>query len=153
MSRINEIILGIAYQVVTVVRNASASSEDSKDMCSVPGLGRCPGGVHGNPLQYSCLENPMGRGAWQATVHGVTKSLTLLKWLSTVHEVVMPKWKRYAMTRTCATTVQNKVIDTNLQVLNFSKGTIRKWMWDHILRPNQSLFQKKYNILDQNQEH
>ena len=41
-----------------------------------PGLGRSPGGVHGNPLQYSCLENPMDRGAWWATVHGVTESNT-----------------------------------------------------------------------------
>jgi len=45
---------------------------------SVPGLGRSPGGGHGNPLQYSCLENPMDRGAWQATVHEVTKSWTRL---------------------------------------------------------------------------
>ena len=41
---------------------------------SIPGLGRSPGGGHDNPLQYSCLENPMDRGAWQATVHGVAKS-------------------------------------------------------------------------------
>ena len=40
----------------------------------IPGLGRSPGGGHGNPLQYSCLENPMDRGAWRATIHGVTKS-------------------------------------------------------------------------------
>ena len=42
----------------------------------IPGLERSPGGGHGNPLQYSCLENPMDRGAWQATVHGVTESDT-----------------------------------------------------------------------------
>ena len=40
---------------------------------SIPGLGRSPGGGHGNPLQYSCLENPMDRGAWRAAVHGVAK--------------------------------------------------------------------------------
>ena len=45
----------------------------------VPGLGRSPGGANGLPLQYSCLENPMDRGAWRATVHGVTKSQTRLK--------------------------------------------------------------------------
>ena len=45
---------------------------------SIPGLGRLPGGGHGNPLQYSCLENPMDRGAWWATVHGVAKSWTRL---------------------------------------------------------------------------
>ena len=45
-------------------------------MDSIPGLGRSPGEGHGNPLQYSCLENPMDRGAWQVTVHGVVKSRT-----------------------------------------------------------------------------
>ena len=43
------------------------------DPSSIPGLRRSPGGGHGNPLQYSCLENPMDRGAWQAVVHGVAK--------------------------------------------------------------------------------
>ena len=79
MGRIKEIILGMAYQVVTVVKNAHANSGDLRDMGSVPGLGRCPGGGHGNPLQYSCLENPMDKGGWQATVHGVAKSLTRLQ--------------------------------------------------------------------------
>ena len=46
------------------------------DLGSIPGWGRFPGGGHGNPLQYSCLENPMNRGAWQATVHGLAKSWT-----------------------------------------------------------------------------
>ena len=45
-----------------------------RDMGSIPGSGRSPGGEYGNPLQYSCLENPMDREAWWATVHGVTKS-------------------------------------------------------------------------------
>ena len=52
-------------------------------MGSVPGLGKSPGGGHGNPLQYSCLENPMERGPWLAIAHGVTKSQTQLKRLST----------------------------------------------------------------------
>ena len=50
--------------------------------CSIPGSGRALGGGHGNPFQYSCLENPMDRGAWWTTVHGVTKSQTRLKQLS-----------------------------------------------------------------------
>ena len=54
-----------------------------KSANSVPGSGRSPGGGHGNPLQYSCLENPMDRGAWRATVHGVAQSQTQLKGLST----------------------------------------------------------------------
>ena len=48
------------------------------DAGSIPGLGRSPGGGHGNPLLYSCLENPVDRGAWGATVHGVAKSQTRL---------------------------------------------------------------------------
>ena len=54
-----------------------------RDSSSFPGLGRSPGGGHGNPLQYSCLENPMDRGAWRATVHTVVQSWIRLKRLST----------------------------------------------------------------------
>ena len=53
-----------------------ASACDAEDPSSIPGLGRSPGEGNGNPLQYFCLENPMDRGAWQATVHGVAKSQT-----------------------------------------------------------------------------
>ena len=63
-------------QVALVVKKLSASAEDVREVSSVRGLGRSPGGGHGNPLQYSCLENPMDRGAWEATVHGVAKSRT-----------------------------------------------------------------------------
>ena len=57
-----------------VVKNLPASAGDVRDAGSVPGFGRSSGGGHGNPLQYSCLENPMDRGAWQATAHGVAES-------------------------------------------------------------------------------
>ena len=57
-----------------VVKNPPASAEDTRDTGSIPELGRSPGGGHGNSLQYSCLENLMDRGVWQATVHGVIKS-------------------------------------------------------------------------------
>ena len=59
-----------------MVKNSPANAEDMRDMDLIPGLGRSPGGGHGNPLQYSCLENPMDRGAWQATVHRVSESQT-----------------------------------------------------------------------------
>ena len=55
---------------------------DIRDGGSIPELGRSPGGGHGDPLQYSCLENPMDRGAWRATVHSVAKSWTQLKQLA-----------------------------------------------------------------------
>ena len=54
-----------------MVKNVPANA---RDIGSIPGSGRSPGGRHGNPLQDSCLENPMNKGAWQATVHGVTES-------------------------------------------------------------------------------
>ena len=65
----------------TVVKNLSAVQEMHAG--SIPGSGRSPAGGHGNPLQYSRLENPMDRGAWRATVHKVAKSQTRLKRLST----------------------------------------------------------------------
>ena len=58
--------------------DGKASSCNVGDPGSIPGSGRSPGEGNGNPLQYSCLENPMDRGAWQATVHGVSKSRTRL---------------------------------------------------------------------------
>ena len=68
-----------ASQVALVVKNPPANAGDQRDVGSNPGSGRSPGEGNGNPLQYSCLENPMDRGAWWATVHGVTKSQTRLK--------------------------------------------------------------------------
>ena len=59
-----------ASRMALVVKNPPANAGDTRDMGLIPGLGRSPGGGHGNPLQYSCLENPMDRGAWRATVHG-----------------------------------------------------------------------------------
>ena len=59
-----------------VVKNPPANSEDIRDAGSLPALRRSPGGGHGNPLQYSCLENSMDRGVWQTMVNGVAKSQT-----------------------------------------------------------------------------
>ena len=56
--------------------DSEESTCNAGDPGSIPELGRSPGGGHGNPLQYSCLENPMDRGAWRATVHGVAESDT-----------------------------------------------------------------------------
>ena len=66
----------LASQVALVVKNLPANAGDIRDMGSIPGLGRSARGGHGNPLQYSCLENPMDRGVWRAIVHRVTKSQT-----------------------------------------------------------------------------
>ena len=63
-------------QVVLVVKHTSANARDVRDMGSIPGLGRSPGGGHGGPLQFSCLENPKDRGAQLVRVHMVAESST-----------------------------------------------------------------------------
>ena len=78
-----------ASQVMLVVKNPFANAGDIKDADFIPGSERFPGGQHGNPLQYSCLESPRDRGAWRATVHRVTKSRTRLKRLRT-HTLTEP---------------------------------------------------------------
>ena len=65
-----------AFQVVLVVKSPPVKSGDMRDSGSIPALGRSPGEGNGNPLQYSSLGNPMDRGAWRATVHGVPKNPT-----------------------------------------------------------------------------
>ena len=69
-----------------MVKNLLANADDVRDMSSVPESGRSPGRENDNPLQYSCLESPIHRGAWWTTVHGVAKSGTRLKQLSTAHQ-------------------------------------------------------------------
>ena len=88
-------------QMVLVVKNQPANPGALRDMVSIPGLGRSPGEGHGNPLQYSCLRSPIARGAWQATVHGVAKSWTLLKQHS-----------------------------THVHVQDCTAGTFQTWDWD-----------------------
>ena len=69
--------LGLS-QVALMVRNLPANAGDIRDTGLIPELGRSPGEGNDNPLQYSCLENPMDRGAWQAVIYGITKSQTPL---------------------------------------------------------------------------
>ena len=69
-----------ASQVVLVIKNPLANAGDIRDMGLIPGLGKSPGIGNGNSLQHFCTENPMDRGAWQATVHGIAKSQTSLSY-------------------------------------------------------------------------
>ena len=77
-------------------KNPPASAGDIRDTGPITGLGRSPGGGQGNPLQYSCLENPMDGGAWRATVHGVAKSNTTehiaFKKIHTQEMALMDTW-------------------------------------------------------------
>ena len=68
----------------SVVKNLPSNAGN---LGSISGLGRCPGEGNGYPLQYSCLENPMNRGAWQATVHGVAKESDTTEWLNNHHRL------------------------------------------------------------------
>ena len=71
-----------------MVKNLPVNAGDVRDAGSIPGSGRSPGGGHGNPLRYSCLENPMDRGAWQAILHRLVKSWIQLKRLS-IHACIL----------------------------------------------------------------
>ena len=64
----------MASQVALVVKSPPANAGDTRDLGLIPGSGRSPGGGHGKPLQYSCLENPRDREGWRATVYVVTQS-------------------------------------------------------------------------------
>ena len=87
-----------APSVALAVKNlpANANAGDGRNTSSIPASRRYPGEGHGNPLQYSCLENSMDRGAWWVTVHRVAKSQTRLKLLSTQHAWTI----RYKKTKT-----------------------------------------------------
>ena len=74
--------------MVLVVKNLPASAEDVRDSGLIPGSGRSPREGNGTPLQCSCLENPMDRGTWKATVHGVAKSWTQLSDLAHTHRLL-----------------------------------------------------------------
>ena len=82
------------------VKNPPANAGDTGDSDSIPGWGRFPGGGNGHQLQYSCLENPIDRGAWrlEATVRGVPKSWTGLKQLSTYLFYLIHNVLRYMLT-------------------------------------------------------
>ena len=77
-----------AYQLTLAVKNPPANAGDIRDLSLIPGSGRCPGGGLGNLFQYSCLENPMDRIDWQATVHRVAKSRAQLTHLACTHILV-----------------------------------------------------------------
>ena len=96
-------------QVALVVKNPAASAGDVRDTGSIPGSRSSLGGGHGNPLQYSCLENPMDSGGWWAAVHGVAKSLTWMKRLS-MHagmpaciqtRTIATRWSRQEVMSSC----------------------------------------------------
>ena len=87
----------------SVVKDPPASTGDIRTLCSIPRSGRSPGGGHGNPLQYFCLENPMDRGAWWATVHGVAKSQSDCSNLARIdRDIYLSLWNHSSTRNLCA---------------------------------------------------
>ena len=110
------VVLSLGFSHGSVGKESTCNAGDAG---SVPGLGRSPGEGHGNPLQCSCLENPMDRGPWQATVYGVTKSPRRLKRLST-----------YAC---------------NVKFPEFSVLNFRKFTWNHLVEKGHDVLNFYWN--------
>ena len=104
-----------------MVKNQPANAGDVRDAGSIPGSGRSPGGGHGNPLQCSCPENPTDRGAWRATVHGVTQSGARLKRLKRRGR----KPRILAITRHCEKTVSIALKSASLWSFIMETNTVR----------------------------
>ena len=105
-----------------MVKNLPANAGDTEDAGSTPGLGRSPGVGNGNPLEYSCLENSMERGACQATVHGVAKSRPRLSTHALLKEMVSPKG-HHGMTSDPLAHLSQPISSTrgSMSVLTFSQ--------------------------------
>ena len=93
-----------------MVKNPPANAGEIRNVGSIPGLGRSPGGRHGKSLQYSCLENPMDRGDWQAIVHGVVKSQTHLQQLSMHAHMVLKSRGKIKLAKNRALRLRNSAI-------------------------------------------
>ena len=102
-----KLTLKLGFPGGSVVKNPLA---DGGHMGFIPGLGRCPGGGHGNPLQYFCLENPTDREAWSATVHGVPKSHTQLRGQTTTSKLKL--YLDNSSYLECSITCKGKILGT-----------------------------------------
>ena len=110
-------------QVAPVVKNPPGSAGDIRDVGSIPGSGRFPGGGHGQLLQYSCLENPMDRGAWRVTVHGVKEELDMTKAISgTLCDHAREKKNKNSSQRKQKRRLKKISRNTNVQILRFHKA-------------------------------
>ena len=127
-------------QVVWVVKNLPANAGDRRDSGSIPGSGRSPRGGHGNPLQYSWLENPTDRGAWRAMVHEVAQSQTWLKRLNTdarIKHVWAPRM--FLLVCVCLVTQSCLTVCDPLSVAcqtPLSLGFFRQAYWSALPFPN-----------------
>ena len=97
-----------ASQGALVVKNPSTTAGDVRNMSSIPWSGRSPGEGYGNPLQHSCLENPMDREAWRATVHGVARESDMTQWQNNILKIHLPA-RSSSGYDTVSRTVQHKI--------------------------------------------
>ena len=110
--------------------NIHDNAGDARGTGLIPGLGRSPGGRHGNPLQYSCLENPMDRGDWWAMVHRVTKSWTQLSQLNTHAIIKMPEADWHKQQKLISSQFWRlEVQDRGVSRAGFSRG-LSPWLID-----------------------
>ena len=134
-----------ASQGALGIKNLPANAGDVRDTDSIPGSGRSPGGGHGNMLQYPCLENPMDRGAWRATVHRVAKSWIRLKWLTEKAMAPHPStlaWKipwteEPGRLQSMGSRRVRQVCATSLSLFTFMHWR-RKWQPTPVLLPGES---------------
>ena len=118
-----------------MVKSPPASAGDIRDSGLIPGSGRSSGGGHSNPLQYSCLENPMDRGAQWATIHWVTKSWTLLKQLSMQKRIT----ERRKLSREKVPEISRRKAPLNVQLSTGRYKCMRKLSVAGKVNPRKSL--------------
>ena len=117
----------VILQGALVVKKLPANAGDIRDAGSIPGLGRTPGGGHGNPLQYCCLENPMERGAWWTIVHRVTESQTQLR-----QQLCIALWKVNHSTRYSKSGPQSESeIIRKILYVYFSLNGFQQILWKY----------------------
>ena len=111
------------------MKNPPANAGDVREGGLIPGLGRSPGGEHDNPLQFSCLERTIDRGAWRATNHRITKSWTQLKRLS-MHARVYGKMQESGLIEVIPLicTAASRASFLHLHTSNFLRAHCREWL-------------------------
>ena len=115
-----------------MVKNPPAKARYARDVGSIPGSGRSPGGGHGNPLHCSCLENPMDRGTWQAAVHGVTKRWAHLS-MRALHSLGCSSLRRTAEHFRCQHSYLRALLSLSIETHPVSQTEISSpdppWLW------------------------
>ena len=136
------LIINPSLFMAVVLKNWSANAGDIRDMVWITGSRKCLGGGNESPLQYSCLENSMDRGAWLATVHGVSKSRTQLSNFHLFHFIFLWEAEKYRMLRTGALGWPRGMVQGRRWEGGSGRGTrVYPW-WIHV-----DVWQNQYNIV------